>query len=202
MEMTKVLFATTNPAKVKRYKELLTKKGIELITLNDIDVKLDVEETGENAVENARLKARAYYEATKMPTIGMDNALYLGKVKKEEQPGTHVRRVNGKTLDDNEMIEYYSGLVKKYGGVVKGKWVYGMVVCSEKGESEHMWSRDNFLFTDKPCKKRNPGYPLDSLAVSLSKRRYLAYIAKDEEQRLERSLTEELVIEFIVRCVK
>ena len=38
---------------------------------NDIDVKLDVEETGENAVENARLKARAYYEATKMPTIGI-----------------------------------------------------------------------------------------------------------------------------------
>ena len=77
MEMTKVLFATTNPAKVKRYKEKLAKKGIELITLNDIDVKLDVEETGENAVENARLKARAYYEATKMPTLRMDNALYL-----------------------------------------------------------------------------------------------------------------------------
>ena len=100
------------------------------------------------------------------------------------------------------MIDYYSKLIKKYGGILRGRWVYGMVVTTENGDREHMWSRDNFLFTDKPCKKINPGYPLDSLAVSLSKRRYLAYIAKEEEERLERSLTESMVIDFIVDSVK
>ena len=34
----KVLFATTNPAKVNKYKEALEQKGIELITLKDLDV--------------------------------------------------------------------------------------------------------------------------------------------------------------------
>mgnify|MGYP003292911631 CR=1 FL=1 len=185
----KILFATTNPAKIIKYFGINNassedmNKNVEVLIIKDFNLNLEVNENGKNAIENACIKAKAYYETTGITTIGMDNNLFIEELPEEKQPGTHVRRVNGKTLDDNEMIEYYSGLIKKYGGVVKGKWVYGMVVCSEKGESEYMWSRDNFLFTDKPCKKRNPGYPLDSLAVSLSKRRYLAYIAKEEEER-------------------
>ena len=122
-------------------------------------------------------------------------------VAKSVENGVGVVRVFD-ALNDPRNLEVSMRAIKKYGGVLKGEWVYGMVVCSEKGESEYMWSRDNFLFTDKPCKKINPGYPLDSFAVSLSKRRYLAYIAKEEEERLERSLTESMVIDFIVRCVK
>ena len=43
MSNKKVLFATTNPAKVKKYKEALEEKGIELITIKDIGIKLDIE---------------------------------------------------------------------------------------------------------------------------------------------------------------
>ena len=51
----KVLFATTNPAKVKRYANKLEKKGIEVLTLKDIDLQLEIEEAGKNAIENAYL---------------------------------------------------------------------------------------------------------------------------------------------------
>ncbi len=40
----KVLFATTNPAKVKKYKKRLEEKGIDLITINDLNFKLDINE--------------------------------------------------------------------------------------------------------------------------------------------------------------
>ena len=56
----KVLFATKNPAKVKNYAEKLKEHGIELITINDIDTRVDVVESGKNAIENARIKAEAY----------------------------------------------------------------------------------------------------------------------------------------------
>ena len=38
-----VLFATGNPAKVKRYQKALEKEGIELLTIRDIaeDIKID-----------------------------------------------------------------------------------------------------------------------------------------------------------------
>lgn len=73
----KVLFATTNLAKVGKYKKALEEKGIELITINDLDSKLDIDENGKNAIENAYIKAKAYYDATKIPTIGMDNCLFI-----------------------------------------------------------------------------------------------------------------------------
>ena len=73
----KGLFATTNPAKVKRYKEQLSENGIELISINDIDEKLDINENGKDAIENAYIKAKTYYDKTKIPTIGMDDCLFI-----------------------------------------------------------------------------------------------------------------------------
>ena len=108
----KVLFATTNLAKVRKYKEKLKENGIELITINDLDFKLDVDENGKNALENAYIKAKAYYDIAKIPTIGMDDCLFIEGLPEEKQPGTHVRRINGKELADDEMIEYYTNLIK------------------------------------------------------------------------------------------
>ena len=128
----KILFATTNPAKVERYVPKLQEKGVEVLTLKDIDRNIHVEETGKNALENAYIKAKAYYDVTKITTIGMDNNLFIEELPKEKQPGTHVRRINGKTLNDDEMIDYYTGLVKEYGGKLTAKWVYGMVIYNGK----------------------------------------------------------------------
>ena len=55
----KVLFATTNPAKINKYANGLKEKGIELLTLKDLKIDLNVEENGKNAIENARIKAKA-----------------------------------------------------------------------------------------------------------------------------------------------
>ena len=53
-------------------------------------------------------KAKAYYDATNITTIGMDNNLFIEELPEEKQPGTYVRRINGKELNDEEMIEYYT----------------------------------------------------------------------------------------------
>ena len=42
----------------------------------------------------------------------MDDSLYLENVPEDEQPGLFVRRVDGKVLEDDEMIEHYISLVK------------------------------------------------------------------------------------------
>ena len=55
----KVLFATTNPAKIRRYASKLEEAGIDVITLKDINLKLDVKETGKNAIENAYINRYA-----------------------------------------------------------------------------------------------------------------------------------------------
>jgi len=64
--------------------------------------------------------------------------IYLKKIqyssqKKSNKGDNHERRVNGKTLTDEEMIKHYTNLVKQYNadGRLNAKWVYGLVVINE-----------------------------------------------------------------------
>ena len=196
----KVLFATTNPAKVKLYKEKLKERGINLITIKDLDINLNVEENGKNAIENAYIKAKSYYDATGIISIGMDNNLFIEELPEEKQPGTHTRRVNVKTLTDDEMIEYYTGLVKEYGKKLTAKWVYGMVIYDGKEAKEYSWSKDHFFLVDTPCEKRRPGYPLDSISIMANSNKY--FVDLTSEDRKESEKQHDKVIDFIIKGVK
>lgn len=198
----KILFATTNPAKVNKYADKLKEKGIELITLKDINKKIEINENGKNAIENASIKAKAYYEATKITTIGMDNNLFIEGLPEDKQPGTHVRRINGKELDDDEMIEHYTNLVRENGGKLTAKWVYGMVVYDGKQEKSYTWNKDHFYFVDKPSAKRNPGYPLDSISIIPEFNKYLVELSTEEKQKYKENKSEDDVVDFIVNSVK
>lgn len=197
----KVLFATTNTAKVKKYIKQLEEKGIELITIKDLDDNIKVEETGKNAIENAYLKAKAYYDLTGIPTIGMDNNLFIEGLPEEKQPGTHVRRVNGQELNDEQMIEHYTDLVKEYGEKLEAKWVYGMVIYNGKEAKEYSWSKGNFYFVDKPCDKRNPGYPLDSISIMPEVNKYFVELTEEDRNKDKLNYYEDDVIDFIVKNV-
>lgn len=198
----KILFATTNPAKVNKYADKLKAKGIELLTLKDINLKIDINENGKDAIENARIKAKAYYEVTKITTIGMDNNLFIEELPEEKQPGTHVRRINGKELNDEEMIEHYVKLVKENGGKLTAKWVYGMVVYDGKEEMTYTWSKEHFYFIDKPSKKRNPGYPLDSISIIPEFNKYLVELSPEEKQQYKENKNEDNAVDFIINSVK
>lgn len=200
--MKKVLFATTNPAKVKKYAEKLEKRGIEVKTIKDLGINLQVEETGKNAIENAYIKAKAYYDATGITTIGMDNNLFIEELPEEKQPGTYVRRVNGNTLTDDEMIEYYTSLVKEYGEKLTAKWVYGMVIYNGRESKEYTWSKEDFYFVSTPCKKRNPGYPLDSISIMPECNKYFVELTEEDRNRNKQEDKEDGVIDFIVSMLK
>ena len=197
----KLLFATTNPAKIKRYESRLAEKGIELITIKDLNFKLNINENGKNAIENAYIKAKAYYDATNMITIGMDDNLFIEELPEEKQPGTHVRRVNGKELTDNEMIEYYSNLAKEYGGKLTAKWVYGMVIYNGKEVKEYTWSKSHFYFIDKPCNKRNPGYPLDSITIVPEYDKYYLDLTNEEKESYKQNNNTNNVVKFILKNI-
>lgn len=180
----KVLFATSNPAKVRNYKEELSKNGINLLTLKDISISFSVKESGKNAIENAYLKAKAYYDALGIPTIGMDNNLFIEGIPDELQPGVFVRRINGKELNDDEMIEYYTKLVKEYGGKLKARWVYGMVLMTNNGTSEFNWSYNDFYLVSNANKKRNLGYPLDSISIDEKTNKYFVDMTEEDRKKM------------------
>lgn len=199
--MKEVLFATGNNAKLQRFEKGLAQKGIKLLSLKDIDLELDVNENGKNAIENARIKAEAYYNETKMPTIAMDDTLYLENVPDEFQPGMYVRRVNGKRLTDDEMIEYYSGLADKYGtdGKLIARWVYGMATINANGENVYTWSKENFYMVNTPTDKRKEGYPLNSISINIKLNKYFTDITEEDKELIKED--ELHVIDFIANNI-
>lgn len=199
--MKQVLFATGNIAKVKRFQEGLLEKGIEIITLNDIKVELDVEENGKNAIENALIKARTYYKETGMTTFAMDDSLYLENVPEEKQPGMYVRRVNGKRLTDNEMIDYYTSLAKKYGknGKIIARWIYGIALIKEENEYTYTWSKDDFYLVDKPTNCINPGYPLNTISINKKLNKYFTDLTEEEKMLIQEDESD--VIDFLSRNI-
>lgn len=197
-----VLFATSNPAKVRKYADKLKEQGIELLTLKDFDIDLHPNENGKNALENAYIKAKAYYDELNMITIGMDNNLYIDGIPEDRQPGVFVKRVNGKELNDDEMIEHYTSLVKEFGGKLNARWVYGMVVYNGKEKREYTWSKGDFYFVDKPCEKRNPGYPLDSISIMPECNKFFVDLTDEDRKLNEQNYNEDKVIEFILNSVK
>ncbi len=196
-----LLFATTNPAKVKSYAENLKKYDIQLKSIKDLNVKLDIDENGKNSIENAEIKAKAYYNATKIPTLGMDVSLYIEELPEEKQIGTHIRRINGKYLTDEEAIEYYTNLAKEYGGKLTAKWVYGVVIYDGKEPKKYSYSKDNFYFIDKASPKRNPGYPLDSISIIPKFNKYLIELT-EEEKKLNQEEQNTDVFDFIVKSLE
>ena len=199
--MKQILFATSNKAKVDRFKEFLFKNGIEVITLADINVDIDVDENGDNAIENALIKARAYYKETGMTTIAMDDNLYIENVPLNEQPGMYVRRINGKRLNDDEMIEHYSSLVKKYGknGRLMAKWIYGMALIKDGKEFTYTWGKEYFYLVDSPSGKIKEGYPLNSISVNKKLNKYFTDITEEDKLLIQEDESD--VVEFIVKNV-
>ena len=196
--MKQIIFATTNQSKSKRFSKGLKELGIEVLSLKDIDIKLDVEEDGSTAIENALIKARECYRKTKMPSMGMDDTLYIEGVPEDLQPGLFVRRVNGKSLTDEEMIEHYTNLVKEYGkdGRINCKWIYGLAVINEKGEeATYTWSKDDFYMVSTKSNKINPGYPLNSISKYKRLDKYFTDVTDEDMKLLE--VNEDDVVDFI-----
>lgn len=196
------LFATTNKAKVRRYGEKLKENGIQLVTLNDLNLELDVDESGKNPIENAIIKATAYNKATNMTTIAIDDGLFLDNVPDEVQPGTHVRRVNGKRLNDEEMIDYYISLVNKYGinGELTGYFKKGVAIVT--GDNTYTFEhKSGRKFTNKQSPRIDEGYPLASIQMIESLGKFKSELTPDEEKQLLKVERKEIT-QFIINTIK
>lgn len=196
--MKQIIFATSNESKTKRFSKGLKELGIQVLSLKDIAVKLDVEEDGTTAIENALIKARECYRLTKKPCMGMDDTLYMEGVPEDRQPGLFVRRVNGNSLTDEEAIDYYTSLVKEYGkgGKINCEWVYGLAVINEKGEeATYTWSKDNFYMVSTRSDKINLGYPLNSISKYKKLDKYFTDVTLDDIKMLNEN--EDDVVDFI-----
>ncbi|HPM07716.1 MAG TPA: non-canonical purine NTP pyrophosphatase, partial [Bacilli bacterium] len=65
----KIVLATNNSHKIKEYRSLFANMPIEVLSLSDVAIKSDIEETGTSYEENAAIKAENIAQLTKFLVI-------------------------------------------------------------------------------------------------------------------------------------
>ena len=167
----KILIGSTNLSKRERFKALLVDKDVEILTPEECRITDEPEESGKTPEENARIKA-VFYGQYYDNVICNDSGLYFMELPTEDprQPGLKIRTPMGKQrLSDEEMIRYYTELIRTLGGKVEAYYLDGVAVFHEKKIYSYMdpeyaqWK--SFYMVDKASPKRHAGWPLDSLSI-------------------------------------
>lgn len=94
--------ATNNSKKLKEIQRILTSLGHEAKTLNELGIKVEIEETGKTFAENAMIKAKTIAQICKMPTISDDSGLEVEYL--DNRPGVYTARYAGEHATDEENI--------------------------------------------------------------------------------------------------
>jgi len=171
MHMGRIIFATGNAGKIREINAIMADTGMEVVSVKDAGIQIDVEENGKTYEENALIKAK-YYGQFFETVICNDSGLYLDAFSIEDarQPGLHVRTPMGQPrLDDEGMIAYYTKLARSLGGKAMAYYLHGYAVYHKGKLSSYMESREekrkttSFYLLDHEILPRRAGWPLDSI---------------------------------------
>ena len=84
-----MIFATNNPNKLRELQDIFNDKNIK--SLNNLNINIDIKETGKTFYENALIKAKEIYKLTKIPTIADDSGLIFDEL--HDWPGIYTKRI-------------------------------------------------------------------------------------------------------------
>ncbi|MBC7471735.1 MAG: class I tRNA ligase family protein [candidate division SR1 bacterium] len=117
-----IVIGTTNKGKIDRWKHQLNITGVKLVSAGDLGLTVgEIVENGNSELENARIKAKAFWQMAQKPSISGDSGIYLEGVPVNEQPSQNTKRAAGVVETDDEamiwqkMVDFYISRVEKYG---------------------------------------------------------------------------------------
>jgi XTP/dITP diphosphohydrolase len=163
MEM---IAATNNRHKLEEISSILKDKGIEVKSLADVGLDIEIEENGDTFIENALIKAREVWRLTGEAAIADDSGLEVDAL--DGQPGVKSARYSGeagtdKDVKNNEKLKdalkdvpdekrgarFCSAIAAVFpdgNEITVDGYVYGKIGYSEKGE--HGFGYDPLFVVD------------------------------------------------------
>jgi len=91
--MQRIIFATNNQGKMKEVKEILSDLDVEVMSLKEAGIFIDITEDGTTFEENAIIKAKAIHELAGGLILADDSGLEVDNLSKE--PGVYSARYMG-----------------------------------------------------------------------------------------------------------
>ncbi len=175
--MNPFIYGTGNPAKLTSMRDMLQGLPVTIIGLRDLTISFpDVDETGNDPLENARIKAEAYHAMCGLAVFSCDSGLYIDGLEDARQPGVKVRTVDGRRLDDGQMLAHYGALARELGGRAIARYRNAICLIDERGRryeayDDSIWS-ELFGLCTEPHRDSVEGFPLDALSIELTTGKY------------------------------
>ena len=179
----KLLLATKNKAKINEYKEFFKEMpSLEVLTLNDLNISDDVEETGKTFLENALLKAKTYAEKSGVLTLSEDGGLEIEALGNE--PGVYSRRWPGYEAPDEELIHL---ALKKMENISNRKAKLSVVAVlydPKKNEHKDFSSEINGKITEDFDGRIKEGFPFRSIFYVPELQKLLIDFTKEDHEQI------------------
>ena len=112
--MTKIIFATGNKDKLREVKEIMADFDVEIYSMKEAGIEVDIEENGKTFEENAKIKALAIADFTDAIVLADDSGLEIDYLNKE--PGVYSARYMGEDtsydIKNQNLIDRLEGVEK------------------------------------------------------------------------------------------
>lgn len=133
--MTQLVIASNNPGKIKEIKTLLAPFQVDVVSLKDLGLAIDVPETGTTFQENAQLKAEAIAARTGQWTLADDSGLCVDALGGE--PGVYSARYSGPEKDDTRNIDKLLSKMAELSDTKRNAFFTCVLALSHPGQPTH-----------------------------------------------------------------
>ncbi len=153
----KLVLATNNAHKLSEIRQILGDRFEEILSLRDLGITQDIEETGTTLKENAIIKATTIMKITGLPTLADDTGLMVDALNGE--PGVYSARYAGEQHDDKANVAKLLKNLEPYKGKERSAhFVTCMVIAYPNGKSKAVEGRTDGEITTSPSGKNGFGY--------------------------------------------
>lgn len=175
-----ILIATKNEGKLKEFKQIFTAKGIEVLSLKDVDEDVDVQENGLTFEENARLKADSYAKTIGIPVLADDSGLEIDALN--GRPGIFSARYAG---DHNDAANN-AKVLTELGGVPDEKRTatFHTTVVVRKPDCTELVANGNLRGRILSVPRGDNGFGYDPLFYVEEKQKTLAQMTREEKNQI------------------
>jgi XTP/dITP diphosphohydrolase len=175
----RLLLATTSADKVREYREILADLPLVLLTPPQLRIDLQVAETGATFRQNAELKARAYWQAARVPCLAEDSGFEVDALS--GAPGVESARWEGTDYERKNrlVIEHLGGLS---GQARRCRYVCEIVLTGPDGILHHARGELVGQVAHRPLGSGGFGY--DPIFYLPRLRRTLAQLSSEEKHAL------------------
>lgn len=131
--MRKIIFATGNEGKLREIRDIMSDMVVEIISMKEAGIKVDIDENGDTFEENALIKARAIAAYTNELVMADDSGLEVDYLNKE--PGVYSARYLGEDtsydIKNQAILDRMQGVPREKRGA---RFVCAIAAVTPEGE--------------------------------------------------------------------